>query len=61
MAKALGVKVCAEGVESWEQFDYLIAADCDHIQGYLFSKPRSLIKMQEPTPSIPQDNVVNLK
>jgi diguanylate cyclase (GGDEF)-like protein len=61
MAKGLGVKVCAEGVESWEQFDYLIAADCDHIQGYLFSKPRSLIKMQEPTPSIPQDNVVNLK
>jgi len=42
MAKSLGVKICAEGVENWEQYNYLIAANCDHIQGYLFSKPTSL-------------------
>jgi len=42
MAKSLGVKICAEGVENWEQFNYLIAANCDHIQGYLFSKPTTL-------------------
>lgn len=45
MAKGLGVKICAEGVENWEQFNYLIAANCDHIQGYLFSKPTPLNMM----------------
>ena len=62
MAKGLGVKVCAEGVENWEQFNYLIEANCDHVQGYLFSKPCSLINMIESKKkSLSQDNVVNLK
>jgi EAL domain-containing protein (putative c-di-GMP-specific phosphodiesterase class I) len=64
MAKGLGVKVCAEGVENWEQFNYLKAADCDHVQGYLFSKPCSLISMIESKKKnspLPQDNVVKLK
>ncbi|MFT5636364.1 MAG: diguanylate cyclase (GGDEF)-like protein [Cognaticolwellia sp.] len=62
MAKGLGVKVCAEGVENWVQFNYLIAANCDHVQGYLFSKPCSLIDMIESKKKpLPQENVVNLK
>ena len=39
MAHKLGIKVIAEGVETAEQRDLLIAAGCDYGQGYLFSKP----------------------
>jgi diguanylate cyclase (GGDEF)-like protein/PAS domain S-box-containing protein len=39
MAHKLGMKVIAEGVETIEQRDLLIAANCDYAQGYLFSKP----------------------
>jgi diguanylate cyclase (GGDEF)-like protein/PAS domain S-box-containing protein len=39
MAHKLGIKVIAEGVETPEQRDLLIAAGCDYGQGYLFSKP----------------------
>ncbi len=39
MAHKLGLKVVAEGVETPEQRDLLLAAGCDFGQGYLFSKP----------------------
>lgn len=39
MAHKLGKKVVAEGIETQEQMDLLIAAGCDFGQGYLFSKP----------------------
>ncbi len=39
MAHKLGIKVIAEGVETIEQRDLLIAANCDYAQGYLFSRP----------------------
>ncbi len=39
MAKALGFKTIAEGVETPAQLAFLQANDCDEIQGYLFSKP----------------------
>lgn len=39
MAHKLGIKVIAEGVETAEQRDLLIAANCDYGQGYLFSRP----------------------
>lgn len=41
MAHKLGIKVIAEGVETVEQCDLLIAAGCDYAQGYFFSKPVS--------------------
>lgn len=39
MAKSLGFKTIAEGVETQDQLDFLIAQRCDEVQGYLFSKP----------------------
>lgn len=39
MAHKLGLTVVAEGVETKEQRDILIAANCDYAQGYLYAKP----------------------
>jgi len=39
IAHQLGLKTVAEGVETPEQLDVLHRHDCDHIQGYLFSRP----------------------
>lgn len=39
MAKALGVKSVAEGVENEQQYHYLKKRGCDLYQGYFFSKP----------------------
>ena len=41
MAKHLGLKVIAEGVEEVDQLTFLTERDCDSIQGYLFSRPIS--------------------
>lgn len=42
LAHALGLTVQAEGVESTEQMDALLAMGCDRIQGYLLSRPLPL-------------------
>jgi diguanylate cyclase (GGDEF)-like protein/PAS domain S-box-containing protein len=39
LARNLGLKVVAEGVETQAQRDFLAAHQCDFLQGYLFSKP----------------------
>lgn len=39
MANILNLKVVAEGVETIEQVEWLLAHDCDELQGYYFSKP----------------------
>ncbi|MCP4162047.1 MAG: EAL domain-containing protein [Deltaproteobacteria bacterium] len=39
LSKNLGLKVVAEGVETKEQYDFMISNGCDYIQGFYFSKP----------------------
>jgi diguanylate cyclase (GGDEF)-like protein/PAS domain S-box-containing protein len=39
MAHGLGLKVVAEGVEKTAQRDFLVAEQCDFLQGFLYSKP----------------------
>jgi diguanylate cyclase (GGDEF)-like protein len=45
MAKHLNLQVCAEGVETREQAKFLVDCGCHQLQGYLFSKPKSLETM----------------
>jgi EAL domain-containing protein (putative c-di-GMP-specific phosphodiesterase class I) len=42
LSKAYKINIVAEGVETYEQFDYLKDMGCAEIQGYLFSKPEPL-------------------
>ncbi len=42
MAKGLGFKVIAEGVETEQQKSFLKSIDCDEVQGYLMSRPLKL-------------------
>ena len=39
LASKLNIKTIAEGVETLDQFNYLVSAKCDYIQGYFLGKP----------------------
>jgi EAL domain-containing protein (putative c-di-GMP-specific phosphodiesterase class I) len=39
LAKGVGMKTIAEGVETKEQYDMLKSLGSDFVQGYYFSKP----------------------
>ncbi|SMF21175.1 PAS domain S-box-containing protein/diguanylate cyclase (GGDEF) domain-containing protein [Alteromonadaceae bacterium Bs31] len=54
MAHNLGLSVVAEGVETKEQWQLLKEQNCDHIQGYYFSKPLPMAEV------LLLDNVFNL-
>jgi diguanylate cyclase (GGDEF)-like protein len=42
MAHSLGLRSCAEGVETLKQLDFLRGANCDEVQGYVYCRPRSV-------------------
>ena len=46
MAKGLGLTVVAEGVETQEQYDFLVCHGVDLIQGYIVSRPVEALKFQ---------------
>lgn len=47
VAKALGLDVVAEGIETREQFDFLRDRHCDLGQGFLFSRPRPAAELEK--------------
>ena len=47
MANKLGVKTIAEGVETREQYEFLLKEKCSEIQGYYLSKPLDAATMTE--------------
>ena len=47
LARSMGMKVTAEGVETEEQLLFLQEKECTNIQGYFFSKPVPLKEFEE--------------
>jgi diguanylate cyclase (GGDEF)-like protein/PAS domain S-box-containing protein len=47
LGKGLGLPVIAEGVETKEQLDFLAAAECDGVQGYLIGRPQPIAHYAE--------------
>ena len=45
IAHGLKLRVVAEGVETAAQRDWLVAAGCDELQGYLFAKPMPAVHL----------------
>jgi diguanylate cyclase (GGDEF)-like protein/PAS domain S-box-containing protein len=50
LSRAMGLSVIAEGVETEEQRDYLIALGCHAFQGFLFSQPLPLEELEQMLP-----------
>lgn len=59
MAKAMGLRVIAEGVEEDTQLSFLELCGCESFQGYLFSKPVPLNQFEDFLRDVP--NHVNCK
>ncbi len=63
LARVLGMRTVAEGVETGSQLAALSALGCDEAQGYLFSRPvrlDALIDMVGAAPALPAERLVPL-
>lgn len=59
LARSFNLKVIAEGVETTEQRDFLLAHNCDEVQGYLYSKPILPSEIQNIFQTTENDSVSN--
>lgn len=55
MARTLGIKTTAEGVETEEQLTFLRAAGCDQVQGFLLGRPRHIFELTSEVTSTGSD------
>jgi diguanylate cyclase (GGDEF)-like protein/PAS domain S-box-containing protein len=55
MARHLGIKVVAEGIEGWQQLEKLQRLGCAFAQGYLFARPADGVKSARFLRGIPLD------
>jgi EAL domain-containing protein (putative c-di-GMP-specific phosphodiesterase class I) len=46
LARSLGLKVVAEGVETEAQYKHLVSLGCTEFQGYLFSRPEQATELE---------------
>ncbi|WP_067733178.1 two-component system response regulator [Novosphingobium naphthalenivorans] len=54
LARALGLYIVAEGVETDEQCQMLRLTGCSHMQGFLFGKPSAVARAAEQTTFLPE-------
>ncbi|MCB1168529.1 MAG: EAL domain-containing protein, partial [Leptospiraceae bacterium] len=47
MARNLGLRVIAEGVENKEQLNFLMEEGCDQVQGFLLGAPISAVALEK--------------
>jgi diguanylate cyclase (GGDEF)-like protein len=47
IASSMGIETVAEGVETPEQYQRVVAAGCDHVQGFLFGRPMPLARLSD--------------
>lgn len=47
LAKALGLKIIAEGIETKEQYDFLIGLGCDNAQGFYIHRPATAREIEK--------------
>ena len=47
LAGNLGLSICAEGVETSEQSDFLLQKGCDQLQGFYYAKPTALGSLEK--------------
>lgn len=57
LAKNLGLKLIAEGVETRTQFQFLQHKECDQIQGYYYYKPMSAYEIEALFRNVFTDNI----
>lgn len=47
LGRSLNKRLIAEGVETQEQSEFLLANGCDHAQGYLYYKPMPASEIED--------------